>query len=249
MLDIFYPTSYPLTTISLNNPNSHLSPSSHRRKENGFTFQKQSRLWWMLSIEGNYISHNMSKTLVVEPSECVPCNHAHFPTPIFSPTLSLYPLRMCVLSPHSSVYLPSPSWNNYDSPHSFFASWRLHCLSCSNCDWSLSILWIPQTEMESSHHLYVHACICECMRERYRKWEGTKKEWGVGEEERKRERERGRSLSLNCLHQPRLLDLRFSLNALTQIHLNATWYPGLDPGLAKHRLKKKKKQLSKFKKV
>ena len=166
MLDIFCPTSYPLTTISLNNPNSHLSRSSHRRKENGIAFQKQSRWWWMLSIEGNYISHNMSKTSVVEPSECVPCNHAHSLAPIFSTTLSLYPLCLCFLSPHPSVYLPSPSWNNYDSSHSFFASCRLHCLSCSNCDWNLSALWIPQTEMGSSHHLYAHAYICDCMRER-----------------------------------------------------------------------------------
>ena len=166
MLDIFCPTSYPLTTIYLTNPNSHLSRSSHRRKENGITFQKQSRWWWMLSIEGNCISNNMSKTSVVEPSECVPCNHAHSPTPIFSTTLSLYPLCLCFLSLHPSVYLPSPSWNNYDSSHSFFASCRLHCLCYSNCYWNLSALWIPQTEMRSSHHLYAHAYICDCMRER-----------------------------------------------------------------------------------
>ena len=56
----------------------------------------------------SYITQYMSKTSVVESSECVPCNHAHSPTPIFS-TLSLYPLRLCFLSPHPSVYLPSPS--------------------------------------------------------------------------------------------------------------------------------------------
>lgn len=107
-----------------------------------------------------FISHNISKTSLVEPSECVPGSHTYSPTPVFSPTLSLFPLHLC-FSKSSSFSIPTISFvKQLRSPHSFLASCKLHCLSCSECQWSLlSPLQIPQTGKESSHHLYAHLCV------------------------------------------------------------------------------------------
>ena len=69
---------------------------------------------------------------------------------------------------------------------------------------------------------------------------GDKKRVGGGGR-REKEREGEREIFKFKLSSPTNAAIpEVSLNTLTQIHLNATWYPGLDPGLAKHRLKKKK---------